>query len=459
MKVDRSLASVFGSVELVLPLVCTDLVFTPDLLFCESLLLDFWRPKLWVQTFTHRGVDIVGTTLPKKEDCRGSKIGYTDSIGAKIAEGWMPSSVFSVKGMDAVLDAGQDHISLPAIRADITTHFPPLRLDKWVDLKEPMSHLGQTVISGKQFQCTGFHKVGVTSEQKDVDLPRTNGKAPMSDFSGLNENGIRFGTSGDTHVPDLLLYPVPEMGFRKNSSRLVGVGMEFPPISTGSGSGYVSREGPAHDSEVTSTTNTGAISDVDGRADSNVAGGDLTIPTKSPGAQPPDRFTTTTGVSGLISHGSDDELAAPSCGYWEMGKVSGDGNTASADATIDWVQCTCSGNSTIDWVRRNTVWLLMTMEVVNGYGKRSDRRQGSPVRGKLLAMGTSAPPILAMASSLVPDSMFMSMPAPAALDLHSAGFTSPVGLDQDLKIRVQSVVEFGNWASLESDVMLKQTVM
>ena len=75
-----------GSVEFVLPLFCADLVSTSDLLFCESLLVVFWRPKSWVQTFTHRGVDIIGTALPKKEDCRGSKIGYTDSTGAKSAD-------------------------------------------------------------------------------------------------------------------------------------------------------------------------------------------------------------------------------------------------------------------------------------------------------------------------------------------------------------------------------------
>ena len=145
-----------------------------------------------------------------------------------------------------------------------------------------------------------------------------------------------------------------EMGVRNNSSRLghVGVGMEFPPIPTGSGSGYVSSEVPAHDSRVASTTNTDAISDVDGKADSNVAGGvltmlrigDLTMTTKSPGdllrlaTKSPNIFTmpkTTTGASGLISHGSDDELSAPSGGYWEMGKVFGYGNTANADATID----------------------------------------------------------------------------------------------------------------------------
>ena len=72
-----------GSVEFVLPLFCADLVSTSDLLFFESLLLVFWRPKSWVQTFTHREVDIVGTALPKKEGCRGSKIGYTDSTGSK----------------------------------------------------------------------------------------------------------------------------------------------------------------------------------------------------------------------------------------------------------------------------------------------------------------------------------------------------------------------------------------
>ena len=104
----------------------------------------------------------------------------------------MPSSVSWVKGMDAVveMDAGRDHISFPAIRTDITTDFPPLRSDKGVDPKEPMSHLVQTVLSGKEMQCTGFLKVGVMSEQKDVDLPRTNGKPSMSDLSGLNENGV-----------------------------------------------------------------------------------------------------------------------------------------------------------------------------------------------------------------------------------------------------------------------------
>ena len=68
-----------------------------------------------------------------------------------------------------------------------------------------------------------------------------------------------------------------EMGDRKNSSRLghVGVGVEFPPIPSGFGSGYVSSEVPAHESGVASITTTDAISDVDGKADSNVAGGNL----------------------------------------------------------------------------------------------------------------------------------------------------------------------------------------
>ena len=64
------------------------------------------------------------------------------------------------------------------------------------------------------------------------------------------------------------------------------------------------------------------------------------------------------------------------------------------------------------------------------------RRQGSRVRGKLPAM--VLPPnraeslTLAMASSLVPDPVFMSMLAPAALGLDSVGSTSPVGMDLDL---------------------------
>ena len=134
----------------------------------------------------------------------------------------MSFSVSSGKGMDAVGTPRRDHISLPAIRTDITIYFPPLRLDKGVDPKEPMSHLVQTKLIGKEMQCTRFHRVGVTSEQKDVDLPRTNGKASMSDLSGLNENGVvcvvapklqvsdhlRSGTSEHTHVPNLLLYPV-----------------------------------------------------------------------------------------------------------------------------------------------------------------------------------------------------------------------------------------------------------
>ena len=72
------------------------------------------------------------------------------------------------------------------------------------------------------------------------------------------------------------------------------------------------------------------------------------------------------------------------------------------------------------------------------------RRQGSRVRGKLPAMvlppnraaiGTTAPPTLAMTSSLVPDPVSMSMLAPAALGLDSVGSTSPVGMDLDLQIR------------------------
>ena len=75
-----------GSVELVLPSFRADLVSAPDIVSSdsgESLLLVFGRPKSWVQSLPHRGVAIAGTAFPKKEACRGSKVGYTDSPGAK----------------------------------------------------------------------------------------------------------------------------------------------------------------------------------------------------------------------------------------------------------------------------------------------------------------------------------------------------------------------------------------
>ena len=77
-----------GSVELVLPPFRADLVSSPDIVSSDSgdsLLLVFGRPKSWVQSLPHHGVAIAGTSFPKKEVCRGSKVGYTDSPGAKNA--------------------------------------------------------------------------------------------------------------------------------------------------------------------------------------------------------------------------------------------------------------------------------------------------------------------------------------------------------------------------------------
>ena len=194
-----------------------------------------------------------------------------------------------------------------------------------------------------------------------------------------------------------------EMDIRNNSSYFghVGVGMEFPPIPTGSGLGYVSSEILAHDSRVASSTNTDAISDVDGilmspEVLSRSRIGDLTMPTKSPGdllrlaTKSPEVLATpktTTGESGLFSHGSAGDLSVPSGGYWEMGKVFGYGNTANADATIDVAVNTYS-SVYASRVRRNMksgsrhrhsdcpcspeygIWLLMALEIVNGFGKR-----------------------------------------------------------------------------------------
>ena len=198
-----------------------------------------------------------------------------------------------------------------------------------------------------------------------------------------------------------------EMDVRNNLTRFghVGVGMEFPPIPTGSSLGYVSSEVPAHDSRVASSTNTDAKSNVDGilmspEVLSRSRIGDLTMPTKSPGdllrlaTKSPDVLATpktTTGESGLISHGSADELSVPSGGYWEMGKVFGYGNIANADATIDAAVNAYSSVYAFGFntcVRRNMesgcrhhhsdcscspeygIWLLMALEIVNGFGKR-----------------------------------------------------------------------------------------
>ena len=82
-----------GFVELVIPPFRPDLGSAPDLVSSdigECFLLDFERPKAWVQPLPLRGVAIASTAPPKKEVCRSSNVGF--STGAKSTDTIIVSS-------------------------------------------------------------------------------------------------------------------------------------------------------------------------------------------------------------------------------------------------------------------------------------------------------------------------------------------------------------------------------
>ena len=152
-------------------------------------------------------------------------------------------------------------------------------------------------------------------------------------------------------------------------------------------------------------------------------------PTKSPDVLATPK--TTTGESGLISHGSAGEWSVPSGGYWEMGKVFGNGNNANAKATIDAAVNTYSSGYA-SRVRRNMesssqhrhseclcspeygIWLLTALEIINGFGKRfphlhvlvdfesaacSDRARSDPVV-QFFDISNSSPVVLCEVKSM-----------------------------------------------------------
>ena len=107
-------------------------------------------------------------------------------------------------------------------------------------------------------------------------------QSPIEGYNGASGSGSDDVDAGHLVPPDSA-FARSAMGDWKNHSRLglVGLGMENPPIPSGSGSGYVKDvlilniEVQAHASGVDFDTSAEAISTVEGIADANVAGGNF----------------------------------------------------------------------------------------------------------------------------------------------------------------------------------------